>query len=705
MLWNLDASALAGGGTVRNRAGSVIEDQALLGRMWAGHGGPALFENAGTFRKNASGATTRIEVPFMNSGTVELLDGNLVVAGPVNGASGTTLSGGRWVVDHTGGKTPSLHFDPSSGISSIVTNAADITLKGFESPSFLTSGGGSIATTLRTNAAGGTLRLLGSGIEGYSGVITNDGLVVLGSHEGELGLLGRLGTTIVNNGEIRGVGFLVGVVGTGTVRATAEAEHKQLQIFGRVGDAGGELKLLVDAGATAAVQRGPDHYVAELDLAGSIVGFGGGAGGEPARIYVQSDYRNANFGEGNAFNRDANSGVLIGANAAGILWVDGEGPAGNLRALGNRRMGDPGLVPVTISHVGGETTKLRGAVKNLSAPSLTVFGGDSFVIAPNGSHQFHISTASAPAGAMFQQLEVVQNFFNVQDRQLHVTATIFRPAAPQVETAALPMVVRVGDLVQGEVIVRNVALADGFSEGLVVDVSADGHLGGVSPDGFIVLAGGNRLVRATLDTSAAGLREGSLLLGFGSGGEGSSGLAPIGIGSEQVLLSVMVNNQAAPVFTRFGSALAYDAALGGYVLDLGNILLGDHLDIEGLGLGNLVSGPADDLSGVVSLLSAGRWQMSGPFDIGLLEAGALSGPFDLRFNGDRMGRYLGELGFAGLGTNLSDPLGQERLARLFVKVSVTNAAGAVPEPATWMMMILGFGAVGYAARRRHRVAA
>ena len=38
---------------------------------------------------------------------------------------------------------------------------------------------------------------------------------------------------------------------------------------------------------------------------------------------------------------------------------------------------------------------------------------------------------------------------------------------------------------------------------------------------------------------------------------------------------------------------------------------------------------------------------------------------------------------------------------------ITNGAevcGAVPEPATWAMMILGFGALGSVARRRRRLA-
>jgi hypothetical protein len=44
----------------------------------------------------------------------------------------------------------------------------------------------------------------------------------------------------------------------------------------------------------------------------------------------------------------------------------------------------------------------------------------------------------------------------------------------------------------------------------------------------------------------------------------------------------------------------------------------------------------------------------------------------------------------------------EDLAFVFTNVGVT---GVIPEPATWAMMIAGFGLVGWASRRRGRVAA
>jgi PEP-CTERM motif-containing protein len=38
-------------------------------------------------------------------------------------------------------------------------------------------------------------------------------------------------------------------------------------------------------------------------------------------------------------------------------------------------------------------------------------------------------------------------------------------------------------------------------------------------------------------------------------------------------------------------------------------------------------------------------------------------------------------------------------------ISVTTTAPAVPEPGTWVLMLLGFGAVGYTMRRAHRATA
>lgn len=47
--------------------------------------------------------------------------------------------------------------------------------------------------------------------------------------------------------------------------------------------------------------------------------------------------------------------------------------------------------------------------------------------------------------------------------------------------------------------------------------------------------------------------------------------------------------------------------------------------------------------------------------------------------------------------------GYQRTGNWALDINGVTTAGAVPEPATWMLMLLGFAAVGVAARRRHAV--
>lgn len=59
-------------------------------------------------------------------------------------------------------------------------------------------------------------------------------------------------------------------------------------------------------------------------------------------------------------------------------------------------------------------------------------------------------------------------------------------------------------------------------------------------------------------------------------------------------------------------------------------------------------------------------------------------------------------GFAFTTNNVLNTIGFETTAN--ATITATNAAGAIPEPATWAMMMGGFGLIGAAARRRIRTA-
>jgi PEP-CTERM motif len=55
----------------------------------------------------------------------------------------------------------------------------------------------------------------------------------------------------------------------------------------------------------------------------------------------------------------------------------------------------------------------------------------------------------------------------------------------------------------------------------------------------------------------------------------------------------------------------------------------------------------------------------------------------------------------GASTDLSFSFRQDPRFFSLDNISVTAVSGAVPEPATWAMMLLGFGMVGASMRRRH----
>ncbi len=89
-------------------------------------------------------------------------------------------------------------------------------------------------------------------------------------------------------------------------------------------------------------------------------------------------------------------------------------------------------------------------------------------------------------------------------------------------------------------------------------------------------------------------------------------------------------------------------------------------------------------------------------------AGRTTQSFYLLANGGLFGNYFGPQVFTG---TLAAPMFQTGTyaatfgnnAALAGIVTISDAAGAVPEPATWAMMILGMGAIGAAMRRRIKV--
>jgi hypothetical protein len=108
------------GATLVNAAGAILDAQSDAGLTRTGTGDVPAFLNAGTFRKSAGSGVTTIGVVILNTGTVAIETGTVDLTGAFGNFSGTTLTGGTFLIAGT------LRFTNAD----IRTNAANIVLDG-----------------------------------------------------------------------------------------------------------------------------------------------------------------------------------------------------------------------------------------------------------------------------------------------------------------------------------------------------------------------------------------------------------------------------------------------------------------------------------------------------------------------------------------------------------------------------------------------
>ena len=515
----------SGGGTLRNAVGSTFVDSTSSASNFFSNNATGLLENLGTYQKTGA-STTLADVAFTNSGTVRVDAGIFRMQKAVTGASGTTLTGGTWIVNGSAGGS-TIDFETGTGLTSLVTNAADLRLAGANSN--ITSGAGNagIEATLTTNAAAGALRI-GSGrsyvATAGGGAFSNAGLLDLSG--GSFGA-----TTLSNSGTVQGFGSVtVAISNTGTVRANGGTLATRAIT--------GSGAIQIDSGATL------DASAAAADLsAGSLTHNGASLNLGTRNILINNDYQNAAFGSGNSFNARANvagTGLINAVSATQDLSATGL--TGDTLNVGNIRIGGSTQIALTITNNGTATT-LRGAVQNGNAPGVSLANAD-FVAGPNGgSAVTTISFTSGTAGSLAgQSITVANNFDNVADATINLAGAAFNRAVGSVTPTPINFGnVRVGSTASGAVTIANTAPAGAFSEGLRVTgtgTSGDAGVSGV-PTG-IIAAGSSAGATVSISTAAAGARSGTVNFNLATNGTGTSGLAEEAIAGGSVAVSANV---------------------------------------------------------------------------------------------------------------------------------------------------------------------
>jgi hypothetical protein len=243
--------------------------------------------------------------------------------------------------------------------------------------------------------------------------------------------------------------------------------------------------------------------------------------------------------------------------------------------------------------------------------------------------------------------------------------------------------------------VTHAAAVQALNDTLAASLAATGPFTGSGAVSGIAAGASNAAGSLTvgLNTAAAGVYGGTATVGFASQ---NPDLADLGLGSQQVSLSAIVNNIAEALFVQLAGAGALAQADAAFVLDLGTLAVGDSFNSV-LGLRNGASGPADDLYGSFAFASP-VFSYLGWDPIAALAAGATQGGLQVSYTFDALGLFedvvtLNWRSVNGVGPDLAFA------STLRIRANVIDGGGSVPEPGTWALLVLALALLALVRRR------
>ena len=623
-----------GGGTLSFESGSYANGTTGAGgRLFAGAGSLVVFNNDATFANLVGGGVLDGGQLYAQNGTINLRS----LAANTLGTIGTT--GGAATAVTLEGASSVIEVTPWSGGAPVTI---DQTLSG-------TANSGSFGLKNRNFA-----------VVANSGVFGNAGLTSLNNSA-------FTATSFVNSGQLVSDGLsamLAPITNSGLVRVASGTLTTQA-ITGPAGT------ITTNAGAT--LQLGGASTAGTLNNNGTLA-----LGAN--NIIVSSDYTNANFGAGNAFNGHANvtgSGLIFASSAT----MDLSGPAlsGGTLNVGNVRTGGSSATTLTITNNGTATT-LRGAVQNGSAPSVALSAPD-FVLTPGGgSATVTISYTGLTAGSLAgQSLNVVNNFDNVANATIGLAGNIYQVAQAGTQPSSLVLGARrVGDAAGSATItIANTApITPGFNEALRANASANNSflLNGAGTASVNNLAAGSSApLTLTRGTGTAGAFTGTVSIANTSLAVAGSGLADLALAGQTI--AVTNNVYAAAV-----------ANLTGTTVNFGTVRRGATSPTGSVGVTNGATGAlTDSLVTTVGATPAGVTAGAAPgplaagqsgnvaFSLSTAAAGVVSGATQLAFKSSNS--EMADLNLASQTVNFAGTVTDLSVASIFKNAGAGTFSG------------------------------
>ncbi len=613
-----NAIAISGGSAFTN-TGTFTDANTFHSVMSRGNGGGA-FVNNGVFNKQ-SNTTTTIGTAFNNNGTVNVDAGTLFMSS----IDASTSNGGAYRIA-SGAK---LEFrNGSHTLNNVTTSGAgvfEISTENVGDDAFVSINGGTHSTafvlsgsTLSGNShafqglatwSGGTISGAGTttfandlAITGpnaktvFGGRTVNlEGTTTWSGNTADNNNIVRFwnGGTINNNGTFNDANtsdsFIQRFAGSGNTFNNAGTYNKLSNTLTTVGqfigfNNSGTINLnagtmrfdsgtqgptgTVRVASGATFQQGAASTVGNMITAGNLV-LGG------TTLTVHTDYDNANFGVGNAFNRRANvsttgSGNRLVAAGDANQGLTGTGISGGNTAtptilIGNVHVGT-NTFSYHIANTGSSGPALRGAIQdsvnggNISDARLSgngVVAGNWGPVAAGSSLQRDIQITVGTAGVFTplagQAVSIVNNFDNTRSQLLTISSASGAAAYNLAAAAAVtpnPVTLanqRVGGVATAALTIANGAPAGSFTEGL--NASFGATTGATTTNGGAVnlLAGGASnatAMRVGLDGSTAGAKSGTVQIQLASDGSGSSLLGTTQLAPQTVAVNGAFYNTA-----------------------------------------------------------------------------------------------------------------------------------------------------------------
>jgi hypothetical protein len=289
------------------------------------------------------------------------------------------------------------------------------------------------------------------------------------------------------------------------------------------------------------------------------------------------------------------------------------------------------------------------------------------------------------------------NDLTLSPTRIAVSSKIYAPAVAQLSSNALDLgTVRQGGTTSGSLSVKNSAVGS-LADTLVTTLGNISN--GLAATAANSLASGQSGALQVALTAGPGQYAGTVAIAFASH---NPDMADLALAGQTVNVTATVTELAKASLIDVNKTGALTGGGNEYTINFGNVWYKAGTATFSLGLKNdiLASGYGEKLGGSWTSLSGSNAFSFSAEAFGLIQAGASiqAGILNFTTSGRGLGQYLASFDFKPK-SHYDGLVDADQQA---LKINVMANLVAVPEPAVWLQMFVGFGLLGGVIRKRQR---